>query len=213
MKRTLVVLLLVAVAILLATFNWRPQAFGGASRNQTTSPTALQDRATEAILPNNGIGVVASPQLPAPSPAARPGRPLASGPALLSLSNERRLDVFSKDLALQSPAHSDLRDLGLNETQDPEWSDQVERLIQESVQRHGTGMTGLQASLPHCTQTVCELMATGGFSSEATNADWQRLMGFVMNEPWFREHFIDTRTSVGGDAQGVMYISYFIRKP
>jgi hypothetical protein len=56
------------------------------------------------------------------------------------------------------------------------------------------------------------LVATGGMGTDIANADWQRLMAMIMGEPWFGANFSDTQSSMQGDAKGVMYITFFIRK-
>lgn len=42
--------------------------------------------------------------------------------------------------------------------------------------------------------------------------DYQRLVGYMMQEPWFRESFFDASTTVATDATGNVFVSYFIRK-
>lgn len=135
-----------------------------------------------------------------------------TGPGPTSPQNEERLEKFLEDVVSHDSAFADLNKLAETEAKDPEWSDPVEQMFRESIRRLGAKMTALQVAEPYCTQTVCRLLATGTFSSDAANADWQHLMNLVMNEPWFRQNFADTRSSMHGDSHGVVYVSYFVRK-
>ena len=138
--------------------------------------------------------------------------PAASGPRPLTVQNEERLDVFAKDLTARDGAFKDLLDLVRSEPRDPDWSDDVERRLQQLIAFRGARYTAIQTRPPRCSRTVCILVATGSLSSDAINADWQKLMGAVMNDPWFSQTFGDTRTALQGDAHGMLYITFFVRK-
>lgn len=109
--------------------------------------------------------------------------------------------------------HREYALLASAEPPDPEWSPRLEQLLQQAIDQHGRGLTGLEASRPHCTRTLCVLTAASRVQeTNRPDADWQRLMLRIMNESWFREAFFDTNTTVTGDKQGTLYITYFIRK-
>jgi len=56
-------------------------------------------------------------------------------------------------------------------------------------------------------------VGTGGVDTSAPDANWQDLMGAVMNDPMLRGQFVDTRTAVQGDQKGLMYVTWLVRKP
>ena len=150
--------------------------------------------------------------LASPEAARNVGLAPATGPRPLSPSNEKRLELFANQMAEDNGRFRDFYTLARAEAADPEWSEAIEMQIQQSVAIHGAKFTGIQTKTPHCSRTVCMLVATGGAGTEVANADWQRLMGMVMSETWFRENFSDTQTSVHPDRNEVLYISFFIRK-
>jgi len=144
--------------------------------------------------------------------AASSGAPPETGPKPLTTKNEVRLEALAKQMADSDGRARDFYKLATSEAPDGAWSDAMEQQLQQAIARHGGKFTGLQTRLPHCTRTVCMLVATGGMGTEAADADWQRLMTLVMNEPWFGANFFDTQTAVKPDAKGTMYVTYFIRK-
>jgi hypothetical protein len=154
-----------------------------------------------------------APAAPAASIAGRsvevgPG----TGPQPLTPRNEARLEAFVALIAKSDGRSRDFTVLAETEASDPDWSDAMERQLQRAIAIRGGEFTGIQTRPPHCTRSVCMLVATGAIGTEVTNADWQRLMGMVMNEPWFGGNFFDTQTSVHTDAQGTKYVTFFIRK-
>ena len=191
----------------------RVRATDGAELSRSVVPTASADAqgrnalGSAGTIDNNG-NMPTSTQSSAYQSADLPP---STGPRTLTMANERRLDALAADLAMREPRQRDFLQLAKSEKRDPNWSDNMERMLQASIQNHGSELTGLEVGVPYCSRTLCKLVATGGRSTADANANWQRLMGAVMNEPWFGQNFDDTSTSVTGDAKGVMYITYFVR--
>jgi len=117
-----------------------------------------------------------------------------------------RLDGLDKD-------GQDYALLARAEAPDPDWSPRLEQLLQVALDQHGRGYTGLEVSRPRCARTVCVITAAARVrETQHPNADWQRLASRIAKEPWFKDAFLDTRTTVASDKQGALYVSYFIRK-
>lgn len=149
---------------------------------------------------------------PAEQPAGTATRPAMTGVQPLTIDQEHRLEKFVEELATTDARVREFETLADHEEKDPSWSGEAERLLADAILRHGARLTALRASAPQCTRTVCRLVATGGLDSAAADADWQWLINAIMNEPWFSTHFMDTSTSVQGDPNGLMYVTYFVRK-
>lgn len=135
-----------------------------------------------------------------------------TGPTVLTSGNEQRLLSYAEDLAGRDQKLKDFLTLLRSEERDDEWADSVERQLQASIRLHGSRHTALQIGVPKCSKTVCMILATGGMSSDAANADWQKLIYGVASEPWFQQSFIDMSTTMRGSPTGIMYVSYLIRK-
>ena len=191
----------------------RARATDGVELSRSLVPTDSADAqrrsalGTAGAIDSNG-GMPTSTRSSTYQPADLPP---STGPRTLTMANERRLDALAADLARREPRQRDFLQLAKSEERDPNWSGNMERMLQASIQNHGSGLTGLEVGVPYCSRTLCKLVATGGRSTEDANANWQRLMGAVMSEPWFGQNFDDASTSVTGDAKGVMYITYFVR--
>lgn len=227
MNRLIPVVLLVLGLLAFAWFNWSGQvdnaqtsqaSAGSDSRDGSTLAGATGSDPTKSTAGSDASDAAGSQFTPAepgqgatPTPA-RSGPVPGTGPRHLTPENEQRLENFAESAAAWDPRFKDLYTLAQSEKKDPEWSDDVEQQLQASIRQHGAQLVGIQTRVPHCTQTVCMLVATGGMGTDVANADWQTLMSALMNEPWFALNFSDTSTSVQGDAKGVMYITYFIRK-
>jgi hypothetical protein len=138
--------------------------------------------------------------------------PALVGVQPLTQADEQRLEAFVDNVAQDSNAVRDLEELADHEPADTS-AEALARVIAEAIHRHGVRLNALRAAPPYCTQTICRMIATGGFDTSAPNADWQDLMGAVMNDPMLEGQFVDTRTTVQGDQKGLMYVTYFVRKP
>ncbi|KGQ18339.1 hypothetical protein LF41_1338 [Lysobacter dokdonensis DS-58] len=99
-----------------------------------------------------------------------------------------------------------------SESIDKAWADDAERQLALSVRALGNNQPALQVSEPECFTSVCVLMATGGHSTEQANADWQRLIYTVADEPWFRAGFVDLSTTLRADPGGTLYVTYLLRR-
>jgi hypothetical protein len=136
-----------------------------------------------------------------------------TGPNPLSAEGQARIDAARQRLSIMDEDHREYALLASSEPPDPDWSPRLELLLLQAIDQHGRALTGLDASRPRCTRTVCVLTAASQVQeTNHPNADWQRLVLRIMNEPWFREAFFDTSTTVTGDKQGTLYVTYFIRK-
>jgi len=132
----------------------------------------------------------------------------------MSEAGHQRVRTVSRQLATQDPSLSDLLDLAAHERPDPNWSPRIEHALNASLHRHtAAGAGGLELDDIHCTATLCQLSAIGSQATDDPDADWQRIMGEVMGEPWFAEQFDDASTSVTHDGTGVVYLTHLVRKP
>lgn len=135
-------------------------------------------------------------------------------PSKMSEENGRRVAAMQKDLMLNNALYDDLLKLAKSEPADPNWSPQMESNFYDAFREHAGGYGGLELSDVRCTASICYMSATvaSGTPSTATSADWQRLEGRVFSEPWFSESFMDINSIMGGDANGTIYISIYLRK-
>jgi hypothetical protein len=145
-----------------------------------------------------------------PSPPATPAALLGARP--LSPGALRRVDLVAARLADVNAQFHDLQALAEHEGDDPPWSDDSEALLQDALLRHGRRLTALQVGRPHCTRTVCRLVAVGGTSTDAVESDWQGLVAATVAEPWFAARFADTNTQVTADDTSLVYITFFVRR-
>lgn len=134
-----------------------------------------------------------------------------TGPQPLSEEGQAWLRDWTKKLAAQDAGTEDLPDLSEREAADADAA-YLEDLIATAIRRHGAAVTGLQLSPPHCTRTVCSIRGIGSERTQDPRSDWQSLLYRMIAEPWFREHFVDLRTSVGGEGRNTFYVTFFVRK-
>jgi len=137
-----------------------------------------------------------------------------AGAQPLSAEGERWLDTFLTGLRAASADARDYETLGRSEPADPEWSPRLEALIQQAIDRQAHEFGRLEIGRPRCSRSLCMLtaVATTRNPQQLAQADYQRLVGYMMQEPWFRASFFDARTTVAADATGGVFVSYFIRK-
>jgi hypothetical protein len=140
--------------------------------------------------------------------------PLAeAGPRPISPDGQARIDAVLPRLDSLDKDGQDYALLARAEAPDPDWSPRLEQLLQLAIDQHGRGFTGLEVSRPHCARSVCVITAAAHvLETQHPNADWQRLTFRIAKEPWFKDAFFDTRTTVASDKQGALYVTYFIRK-
>lgn len=178
-----------------------------------TSPVAVQagthDASSEAASSN--AAAFRSPNASAETSHAAVAS-VQVGLKPLTMEDERRLQAFVDSGARYNADQRDYELLASKEAPDTEWSDATERQLEDVIRRHAARFTALHASAPHCTRTLCRMLATGGFNSDAPDADWQRLMSDVQRDPALRSAFVDQHTAVGGDEKGVMFVTYLVRR-
>jgi hypothetical protein len=183
----------------------------------TTASTSAAD-ALDRVKAATSTG--ANEALPAPDDesGAAPPRILPAharpGARALSTEGERRVEKFLAGLRIASSDARDYETLGRSEPADPDWSPRLEALIQQTIERHAHEFGHLEISRPRCSKSLCMLTAAGTTRNPhlLAHADFQRLVGHMMQEPWFRASFFDASTTVAGDSTGNIYASYFIRK-
>lgn len=111
---------------------------------------------------------------------------------------------------------SDLDDLYTlleNEGRDAAWSDAAEAQLVAFLRTHGGGYDGLEVMPPRCSANVCELVAVAqpGLGTEAAHANWQRLLGVMYGQDWFRSAFVDQRMGMTGQGGSAIYVTNFMR--
>ncbi len=172
---------------------------------------AAHDRPADAPLPDASNPSVSAAPAASALPALGGARARAQP---LSAEGERRLDKFLAGLRATSTDAQDYETLGRSEPADPDWSPRLEALIQQAIDRHAHEFGRLEIGRPRCSKSLCMLtaVATTRNPQQLAQADYQRLVGHMMQEPWFRESFFDASTTMASDATGLVYVSYFIRK-
>ena len=227
MKWTIRVLL--ACAVIAAVFLlWRPAA-GPQRQAADTGPSPTGDAGNAAAAARDPVLPQAPPDAP-PASGVGPTRPdpgatrvqapadvshgpdpaPETGPIPLSQDDEQQLRTLLEQRMSPGDYAGELYELARNEAPDRD-SERLEELIAATIRRHGGAQTGLRLSRPHCTRSVCTLMARGTATTSDPRADWQRLSASIMNQPWFREHFDDASTVVVPDAQGIAYLTFYVR--
>ncbi|MBN6150881.1 hypothetical protein JR065_11055 [Xanthomonas sp. AmX2] len=149
-------------------------------------------------------------QAPVGPAAARDSSTLSA----ISEANMKRVGAMQADLGGGESLFKDLHALHQMEGRDAEWSPQVEANLDTHLRSNADAYGGLEVSAPTCSKTLCYMSAVvkPGVSPKAANADWQTLVTSAYGEPWFRDSFSDAHTVLGGDANGTIYISVFLRK-
>ncbi|HWU71005.1 MAG TPA: hypothetical protein VN017_06590 [Pseudoxanthomonas sp.] len=210
-------------AFLLGRASRDPHAGQSASIEMGRGPPSRAAMAPESILEPVDGKTGARPAAGVTSPALAPANstvsadtgqaaatPINTGPRPLTEEGQAKLRDWTRKLAAHDATTEDLLELSDSEAADTDAA-YLESLIAASIRRHGATSIRLQLSPPHCTRTLCTVRGIGTRNTQDPSADWQRLTIFIMNEPWFREYFVDQRTFVGGDRE-VLYLSFFIRK-
>ena len=157
---------------------------------------------------------VAEAQPPPPAGLPAPVIGTRAGARPLSAEGERRLEKFLAGLRNASTDAKDYETLRRSEPADPDWSPRLEALIQRTIDRHAGEFGQLEIGRPRCSRSLCMLTAVAIARNPQSPGpgDYQRLVGYMMQEPWFRESFFDASTTVATDATGNVFVSYFIRK-
>jgi hypothetical protein len=230
-RRLAVVLLPVLVAmVLLSWWFWQRGAADSVSPSATDAavadPAVADAGNPNAVAAARGAdeddGATSPGDEPAndvPELAQSMGRPAGlsalaeTGPRPMSADGQARIDAALPRLDRLDNDGQDYASLARAEAPDPDWSPRLEQLLQQAIEQYGRGYTGLEVSRPRCTRTVCMLTAVAQVQeTQHPNADWQRLTFRIAKEPWFKETFFDTRTTVTSDQQGALYVTYFVRK-
>lgn len=138
----------------------------------------------------------------------------SSALSAISEANMKRVGAMQADLGGGESLFKDLYALHQMEGRDEAWSPQVEANLDTHLRSNADAYGGLEVSAPTCSRTLCYMSAVvkPGVSPKAANADWQTLVTSAYGEPWFRDSFSDAHTALGGDANGTIYISVFLRK-
>jgi hypothetical protein len=135
-------------------------------------------------------------------------------PMPMSDDDIRRVSAFAERLAATSERQREFLTLAAKEEADPHWSQQMQEALAGSLGNHYGDKGGLEVSEVRCTRSICSLSAVVSNSSSLGQAtDWQSLIGSVMGEPWFPQQFFDASTTMGADDDGMIYITYLVRKP
>lgn len=237
MRRTWLAKILVLLAACMSAAWWlqrgngvdrSPQApatqGGDARAQQTGAATASGDPATAldaAVDPmaagredDAGTGAVSEDPTPvAPTVPRSPHAANAHGPEPLSQEDQARMDAMLGRLRRANSTIGEYEVLVESEPPDPEWSGRMEAMLRQALVRHGGAFTGLGISAPHCTRSLCRLTAVArAATTERPDADWQRLVYRIAGDPWWQQEFFDVSTTVTNDGQGVLYVTYYLRK-
>jgi hypothetical protein len=220
MKARIAVVLLVVVVVAGLVFLRLPREEAVAADVDPAAHASGDAQSASAAKGDDAVASATPTSTEAPadsSPSNAPTQATAQTTKLVGLQpltadQEQRLEAFVDVNAKDSERVRDFEMLSDNEAQDPDWSEMTERRIEDALRRHGARYTALHAGPVHCTQSICRMLATGGFNSEAPDADWQRLVGYVMDDPPLRNAFMDMSTVVSADAKGIMYVTYLVRR-
>lgn len=134
------------------------------------------------------------------------------GPQPLLPEDLPRLQKVTDNVRARGGMHAELLDLAEHEDQD-EGARALEQRIAQIILRDGAGYTQLRLSPPHCTRSVCIVRGVGSGKTQNPRSAWQRLGLAIMNEPWWRESFDDSMTTVTGDGDDTLYVTLFVRCP
>lgn len=223
-KLALAVVAGTAIALMAAIQIQRRSSDGRESRAMPSLDTGSAGPKTSAvgrhaIGPEGGPGDLAADRR-APRPADtghRGGFPASSprnSPTAMSGESIRRVSAFAERLAATSERQREFLTLAAEEEPDPQWSQQMQDALAGSLRDHYGDKGGLEVSEVRCTRSVCVMSAVVSDSSSLGQAtDWQSLIGSVMGEPWFPQQFFDASTTMGMDDDGMVYITYLVRKP
>lgn len=131
----------------------------------------------------------------------------------MTAANADRVHRFAEEMAADSkfPLAEPWTRIN-SEPVDHGWADPIELQLADRIRALGRTQTALQLSEPRCFTSVCVILGNGGLSTEQPNADWQRLLYQVADEPWFQAHFIDLSTSMRAEEKGTMYVTYLLRR-
>lgn len=183
--------------------------------SELLSENAAATRSAQATLPGN-VAAPAEARPAAPSAVTPPVPPagVRSAARPLSPEGERRVEEFLAGLRTSSSNAKEYETLGRSEPADPDWSPRLETLIQQVIERHAHEFGRLEISHPRCSRSLCMLTAVTSSRNpqHVGRTDYQRLVGYMMQEPWFRESFFDASTTMAVDTTGTVYVSHFIRK-
>ncbi|WP_232147828.1 hypothetical protein [Luteimonas fraxinea] len=140
-------------------------------------------------------------------------RSSGAGPMPMSDANLRRAEEVIADMRLRSSDVDDLYMLLDNEGRDPDWSDAAEAQLAAFLRTHGGGYHGLEVKPPRCSARVCEIVvvARPGLGTEDAHANWQRLLGEMFSQPWFRNGFVDERMGMTLKDGSPVYVTNFVR--
>lgn len=138
------------------------------------------------------------------------GLQASGGPRPLLETDLPRFTETEDRIRADRGAWADLLELSEKEERDDD-AQRLEQMLALSIRRHGDHMTALRLSSPRCTHSVCILRGVGLGDSQDPRSDWQRLLGKLMSEPWFRNAFDDMRGSVGGDSGETLYHTILVR--
>lgn len=188
-----------------------PQGVTSAAGDATSGGTGPARTATGNAPPGTSPSGAAAVAAPVTEQQARAATQANTGPQPLSEEGQARLRDWAKKLAEQDATTEDLLDLSEREAADADAA-YLEDLIATAIRRHGAAATALQLSAPHCTRTVCAIRGIGSERSQDPRSDWQSLLYRIIAEPWFREHFVDLRSSVSYEGGNTYYLTLFVRK-
>ncbi|MDR7192386.1 hypothetical protein [Luteimonas terrae] len=131
----------------------------------------------------------------------------------MSDDNLRRVQDVITDMRLRDSDMDDLYTLLDHEGRDAAWSDAAEAQLMAFLRMHGAGYDGLEVKPPRCSASACEMIAVAqpGLGTEAAHANWQRLLGVMYAQDWFRNTFADQRMGMMRKDGSAIYVTNFMR--
>lgn len=157
-----------------------------------------------------GAPVRAAPPPTLSSATTREEAPPTGGPLPLAQGDLQALATLDARADADGGALHDLLELSRHEPRDED-TRRLEAMLAAAIRRLGDRYTRLRLAPPHCTASVCVIRGVGVGGTQDPRADWQRLSGALMNEPWFRDAFDDMHAMVGGEAGNTLYITVYAR--
>lgn len=184
----------------------------GAGDRQQPQGTATASAGTGQGAGNRPASAGSGGQPPLPPPASTSA---GAGPRALSSDGAQRIASAVAAYREHDTDFADMQYLLENEARDDAWAEAVEARIAAFLQAEAGGYSGLEIAPPRCSATVCRVAATAlpGLDTEAPEANWQRLMSRMQNQPWFAATFIDMQLLVTQRGDAIVYVGTYLRGP
>ena len=136
-----------------------------------------------------------------------------AGPMPMTDENLRRAGNVISELRLHNSDMDDLYMLLDHEGRDAAWSEAAEAQLTAFLRTYGAGYDGLEVKPPRCSASACEMVAVAqpGLDTQAAHANWQRLLGVMYGQDWFRNTFVDQRMAMMIKDGSAIYVTNFMR--